>query len=476
MKNELLALSAISIAASTHVQADVIDINAAIVKRIPAATLDRLYQQKTGQKRPASLAVSAIFEGNVAGAGLKFGQIPAMSSSPLVLQQEDVTNCNTEPVVDTLDIESSATNSTNFQNSDQLETSHEVSVSMTYDSPFGVSATAGYSYKQAQVNMNSKGGGDSTTTSWKLSPQVTIAGQKTLTTQFVVTQAKLDNVPYTANFILNGNVKLVFSAGANGFTWVPRRGSALPTQPYAPFQFGYQSGYNVFICRVQKDNNTYIGKTHGDVCYFGLTGGGGGIIGIMPGINTPTYDFLVGDKNAVQLGDPFAKNTFDADGKGMQVCLGNFGNYQIPGYVTADGQCVSNYDQRSPATRNYKVLLDPRVGGVEIEANLNDILSEADRTFNLRGYFNGVQAVKGNLRVGQPQPATDCGLIDTSAQAVAPGSGKFTSASAGSSLKGATAASAMPHASTKQKAKVKRVAPGAPLPESANVQTVLPGK
>jgi len=459
-----LCLATLSLAAGSA-SADRIDLNTELVKRLAkAGKLAPLYQQKTGRPMPQGIGVQAIFTGQVGGAGLQISAPGMIASAPLVLQEEDVSNCNTEPLVDTLQIDSSASNSTSFLNSDQFETAQELSVTVGYTSPFGASASATATAKQSQVTLNSKGGGDSTTVSWKYSPQITVAAQKMVTTQFVVTQEKLDNLPYVANFVLSGPVKLVYSAGAAGFTWVPRRGSALPTDPYKPFQLGKQWDYPVYACRVVKDNVTYIGKTHGDVCYLGVPNPPG-IPFALPGFTSATYDFLVGDAKAVALGDPFTKQAFDADGKGLQVCVGDIGGgLLLPGYVSKDGQCISNFDQHSRATRNYKVLLDPHVGGVEIDTTVDSQLSPQDRTFNLRGLFSGVQAVKGNVRVSAPRPASDCGVVEASAMGM----------SVTPNLKGATAnAMAKP---ALHPAKVKRVKPGPPLPESQALVAVPPSK
>src|SRR6185437_9455515 len=112
----MLCLATLSLAAQT-VSADRVDINAEIVKRLDkAGKLAPLYQQQTGKAMPAGIGVQAIFTGQVGGSGMQISAPGVITSAPLVMQQEDVSNCNSEQLVDTLQIDSSAANSTTFQN------------------------------------------------------------------------------------------------------------------------------------------------------------------------------------------------------------------------------------------------------------------------------------------------------------------------------------------------------------------------
>jgi hypothetical protein len=96
------------------------------VKRLAkAGKLNALYKSKTGRDLPATLGVTAIFQGQVGGRGLVISAPGVIPTSPLVMQQDEVVNCNSEPTLQSLQIDSSVTNSTNFQNTDQLQTSQD---------------------------------------------------------------------------------------------------------------------------------------------------------------------------------------------------------------------------------------------------------------------------------------------------------------------------------------------------------------
>jgi len=450
--------------ASACVYADNIDLNAEIIKRLQkSGQLNAIYKSKTGQNIPSGVMGTAVFTGQIGGKGLAISNPGVIATSPMVMQEEDVVNCNDQTTTQTLQIDSEATNSTNFSNSDQFESTQELSATVTYDSPWGVSASATASTKQSHVTLKQTGGGESTTSSWHYTQGIPVSPGKMLTAQFVVTQQRIDNLPYVANFVLAGPVQLVFSPGSAGYSWVQHLGSSLPTQPYPPLKVAGPTN-NVYVCRVTTGDTKVLGWTNGGACVWGQNSQMF-IGGYTMGGQSNTYEFLVGNSQAVVVGDPLAKNTFDADGHGMQVCVQQTKAGFLPGYVANDGSCVSAAAPFSFVSRSYTVLKDPTVGGQRFDMQLEQVMSEADRTFNLNGKFTGVNAIKGSLRVGSPQPAQDCTLVASSAASVAPG---------------ATSMSVGPNLGSGGKGKgrggvhVNHKKPGAPLPESATVATLPP--
>gem|GEM_PF-2568905 len=106
----------------------------------------------------------------------------------------------------------------------------------------------------------------------------------------------------------------------------------------------------------------------------------------------------------------------DASSLIIQICVGEGGGgLQLPGFVTQDGQCCAHENQLTRLTRACKVLLNPTVGGVEVDVNsFSNHLIEADRTLNLRGVFTGVQLAKGKVMMGKARAAA-CEDISASA-------------------------------------------------------------
>lgn len=390
-----------SVLTAASASAENIDLNAEIIKRLEkSGKLNELYKQKTGRDRPKVVAASAIFTGIVGGKGLKLSLPGVAASRPSVVDQLEVDNCFSESLSQEIRVGGRTTNTTSFENMDQIETGQSYTVSMTYESPWGVSATASTTQDKRSISMTKQGASETSEKDWSFTSTVPVKPNTGLTAQLVVTEQKLAAVPYTANFVLDGSVKLIYSAGAAGFSWVERRGGSLPKTPYPPMQIGKQWDYALYVCRVKQGDKVFFGKTHGAVCYLGSEGRGSGIMSVPPGWRSEAYEFLVGEQTAVSYGDPQAGNAFDGstNNSNKQVCIGDIGGgLKLPGFVTGDGQCATHHDQWTRLTRNYQVLLDPRVGGVEVDVKLADILSEADRTFNLRGVFNGVQAVTGKM-------------------------------------------------------------------------------
>jgi hypothetical protein len=445
MKNAIqLSPLLIALASIGFVHADTIDLNKEIIKRLDkAGKLKSLYKAKTGRDLPTTIAASAIYTGQVGGKGLKLSLPNVIPSHPTVVDQLEVDNCYSETVSQNVAVGGTTVSTQSFENMDQIETGQNFTISMTYDSPWGVSATASTSLDKRSIAMKKQGGSESNEKRWDFNNNIPVPPNKAVTVQLVVTEEKLSAIPYTANFILEGPTKVVFSAGAAGFSWVERRGAALPNNP-APLKIGKQWDYAVYVCRVKSGSSIYFGKTHGDVCYYG--GDGPGFTAAM-GLRTHAYEFLVGAQAAVAYGDPLAQNTFDGGtggtgNAGNQICIGDIGGgLLLPGFVTKDGQCVAHHDQTSRRTRNYKVLLDPKVGGVEVDMNnLSEHLSEADRTLNLRGVFTGVQSVRGKVMMGRARTAS-CDEPSNSAsanQAGAKGVGGL-SANLGGNLKPSSA-------------------------------------
>jgi hypothetical protein len=456
--NNRLALIVAATFAAGAAHAEKIDFSAEMVKRLDkAGKLKPLYKEASkGREMPKTMNATLYFLGDVKGKGLRLSLPAAVVSQPKVIAQAEVDNCFSETVTEKFELAGETTKSANFQNSDTLELGQKLEVSVTYDSPFGVSgmsATMSASTERRQVSMKSEGGSDTETQKWSSNRDIPIPPDKGITVQLVVTEQKIASLGYTANYVLGGPAKLVFSAGAAGYTWEPRRGSALPTSPYPPLKVGAQSnGAPLYICRVKAGDNYYYGKTHGDsVCYYGSEGQATPGIGVF-GLKTDAYEYLLGSQDSITLGDSYAKFTFDGDGKGGQICVQG-GGAPLPGFVTKDGQCLSHYDNRTTRTRDYKVLLDPRQGGVETNINLTTLLpNDADRTFDLRGAFSGVSALNNRIVYGRARKA-ECGTLDTATTAGGMSAGYRPAK--GPTAKGGT-----------KRPVVKRTAPGAPLPEA----------
>lgn len=66
---------------------------------------------------------------------------------------------------------------------------------------------------------------------------------------------------------------------------------------------------------------------------------------------------------------------------------------------------MAEWDSKAVATQKYKVLRAAATGGLTARVKLDDQLSLAQRTFDLRGLFTGVNAVSGEFFVGSEEDA-----------------------------------------------------------------------
>lgn len=414
---------------ATAAGAETIDVGTELAKRLRAAgKLDAIYKiAKPGQTMPASMPAAVYFEGTIRGRGLSIVAPPPLSN-PKVMQQNEIVNCGDTQIEQTLEINSTSSNTTSFENSDQIGTEHLMEVSLEVSYKIGdLGSKAGFkdSWKKSNVTMRKDGGSTTESLTWKNSPKIPVPAQKMAIAQFVISEEQVSRVPYTANYILEGDARLVFNAGAEGFRWVQRIGASLPTAPHAPLSFGKNgtTGAPMYACRVARGDGYVVGTSMGpDSPCFTAAFGKRVMLGLVGGAfelaEDGTYEWLVGNQAALDaaLGAPGATGPFDA-GKKMQLCLANApgAGSTVPGFVQSDGSCASlRYGDPFPkgttyTTRDFKVLLDPTQGGVETRVKLNDYLTEAQRTLDIRGVFSGVQSVDGFVRVGNV-PA-DCSWL-----------------------------------------------------------------
>jgi hypothetical protein len=459
LRQQRIVLAAACLAAiAAH--ADRIDVNQLVVDQLrKTGKLAAIYKTQTGQDLPAGLNASAVFEGDITGRGVRFNVPSTIPEQPLVLSQAPVTNCSSRDVTRTVGVNKSSTNTNTVSASDTVETGRELSVTVGYDSPFGASASTTLSLKQSFSATKSTEQSASESLGWSDSLAVPVEPGKMVKVQFVVTEQRLDRVPFTANLVLSGNASINFLRGQEGFSWVTIAGSNLPPNVIHP---GNQQGRKLAVCRVKDNNKVKIGKSEGTTCWIttDLMPIGGRI-----GIKTGNFDILVGSDSSVRLGDPYASDAYTTDDPShSKVCfVPTKEGWMLPGFI--DGrECVAEWDSRGITSQNYQVLRAPATGGVTARVRLEDQLTEAQRTFDLRGVFTGVNAIFGDFRVGESLPAV-CGEVKTAAGTSA---NKASAASANSLGTSATAAATGP-------VTLAAAAPNEkPLPAKPGAKKVLP--
>jgi hypothetical protein len=469
MKSSFLIAAAC--VAATPAWADRIDVNKMIVDQLKkTGKLGALYKAQTGKDLPAGLNASAVFEGDITGRGVRFSVPSVIPEQPLVLSQAPVTNCSSRDVTRTVGVNKTTTNTNTMTNSDTVETGKELSVTVGYDSPFGASASSTLSLKQSFSATKTTEQSTSEALGWSDSLAVPVEPGKVVKVQFVVTEQRLDRVPYTANLVLTGNASINFLQGQEGFSWVTLAGSNLP--PYVIHPGRQQNGRPLAVCRTTYQNRVRIGKSEGTTCWFAVHE-------LMPlkmiksGMTTANFDILVGADSSVQLGDPYAADAYTTDDAShSKVCFAQTREgWSVPGYIEGRN-CIWEFDSYANATENYKVLRAPATGGVNARVRLDDVLTEAQRTFDLRGVFTGVNAIFGDFRVGQSLPA-QCDEV------AAP---SVNAAAATSKMKAATANAAAAPGGLKAAAATGPVtlaaaAPNeAPLPANASRKKTMPAK
>jgi Clostridium epsilon toxin ETX/Bacillus mosquitocidal toxin MTX2 len=410
LRHHRIAL-AVACLSATAAWADRIDVNAMIVDQLrKSGKLAAIYKAKTGENLPANLNASAVFEGEIGGRGVRFTIPSVIPENPLVISQAPVTNCSSREVTRTVGVNKSSTNSSTISTSDTVETGQEISVTVGYDSPFGASASATASAHQSFSATKSTEQSTSETLGWSDQLAVPVEAGKMVKVQFVVTEQRLDRIPFTANLVLTGNASINFLRGQEGFSWVTIAGSSLPPNVIHPGH--QQNGRPLAVCRVTANNRVRIGKSEGTTCWYALSE-----MLSMPmfksGTSTSNFDILVGSDSSVRLGDPYATDAYTTDDPShSKVCFVQTNEGWLePGYV--DGRkCIWEYDSHVNGSEKYQVLRAAVTGGVTASVRLEDQLTEAQRTFDLRGVFTGANAIFGDFRVGPSNPAV-CDEVKT---------------------------------------------------------------
>lgn len=406
-KHRKLIAMAVACACAPLAHADVIDINAMVVNQLKKANkLDGIYRSVSGgQALPAGLNASAVFEGNVGGRGVVFSVPSVIPERPLVLANKPINNCSSSPVTFKATVNKESSNSTTIANSDTVASSREISVTVGYESPFGASASSTATASQSFSATTSKEQSYSDKLGWQDELEVPVGPGKQVKVQFVVTEQRLDRVPYTANLVLSGPVSINFLRGQEGFQWVKVAGNQLPPNVIRPGV--QQNGRKLAVCRVTVGDKVVIGKSEGTTCWYALP-----VmlpIGVRMGTSTANFDILVGAESSVQLGDPYVTDAYTTDDASRsKVCFAQTDQgWSLPGYIIGR-DCVAEWDSRAVTTQKYKVLRAAATGGLTARVNLDDHLALAQRTFDLRGIFTGVNAVSGDFKIGQDEPAANC--------------------------------------------------------------------
>ena len=414
-RNSLLG---ITLGLTPIASATVYDINKLIVERMQASgQLSSLYKVKTGRDMPPGTVATAIFEGEIGGKGLRWQTAGLPPQAPMVLSQSRVTNCSSREVQRTLTIDKHTTNMTTMSNTDTIDSGKELTVSLSYSSPWGVSASASATVRQSVSASKTQGAAVYENVGWNDTLQVPVEGGTAVKVQFVVTEQKLTNVPYTADLLVSGPMSIVFRGGPEGFRWVERVGTQLPANLV---RLSSQGTTPIYACRVKSGDAYILGKSAGDICYF-TTGQMIPMTTEMLGNKSNLFEMLVGAQDALTWGTPYAEDAYDADGKKAKICLTRKGtDMRIPGYVR-DGKCWGEWSSRGYVTADYEVLRTPKAGGVSANILVQDWLDEEKRTFNLRGTFTGTNALYGDFRIGpsRPAPTADCQLIEEEEQGAA---------------------------------------------------------
>jgi hypothetical protein len=333
------------------VHAQAIDPAAEVLRRLKATSANTTsdgYQLK-GVK----------LKGDIATDGIKFRLPSVVPEQPLVLMQQRMANCNTLDATLNAEVNKQTTNSETFSKSTTL--GGETSVTVSYESPIGVggSGTQSFNYSKTSTEETAK----SETVGWVSGTNVPVGAKQSVTVQFVVSQQKLDNIPWSTNAIVGGAVDLNYEKSPGQTT----------------------------VCL--HENSGYGGKKK---CYTTTS------TTQIANFKNEKWDSGKGNLNDEVTGLSITGNA--------KVTLYQHTNYGGTAYEYTSS--TSNVG-KGANDKFSSIKIEPLGASKTITGNLNALLSDDQRRIPLSGSYKGVNGVQGDFRASAPTALTDsdCGVV-----------------------------------------------------------------
>ncbi len=308
------------------------------------------------------------FKGTVQTNGIKFRMPSAVPVTPLVLQQQNMSNCNSQISTLQASVNESTSNSEKFSWSTSATLGQSVSVSVKSPLFGGGSATTSFEVTQNVGKATTR----KRTIGWKNGVSVPVGPMQAIQIQFVVSEKKL-NVPWSTDVLVSGPVKITY-----------RR---------APF---------IKVCLYEHPN--YEGDSY---CATATSNRD------FP--NFKSLRFSRGGK----MNDKVSSAREWGDG---YVDL--FSDTKFRKYVRRANR--PRYGRTDDAFSSMQMR--PKSSTIEKTVNIQDYLSPADLGIRISGQYNGVNGVQGDFRTSMPVKLTaaDC-AFGANAKSMPAGAGGLAS-------------------------------------------------
>jgi hypothetical protein len=352
MHTPLLKIAAlVTAASSTLLHAEQIDPNAVMLDRLKKTSAATL---------PGGLVLKSVkISSDLSTDGIRFQMPSIIPERPLVLGQQNITNCSPSPATGKATIRKETENSESFSKSTTFGS--ETSVSVSYSSPLGLGVSATQSFNYSKSNGEEKTYNDKV--SWEQGIDVQVGPRQSLPVQFVVAQQTLDNIPWSTNVLISGLVELRYE------------------KPITP----------VKLC-VFRDANFNGGRK----CWTTDKPLG------IPRFSEVTWENLQAVALPfINLNDQVSSFTLEGDADVTFFWDANYGSYPVKYDKTSSW--IGNHDNDEFSS----VRIEPKALNKVVSAQIEKFLSEDLRRIALRGLYRGVNGAQGDFRIGESVPLTD---------------------------------------------------------------------
>lgn len=334
-----------------------------------AVVLQRLKATSANKTSDGYVLQSIKLKGDINTDGIKFTLPSVVPEKPLVLMQQRVANCNDREVLGRSTVNKTTENSETFSKSTTL--GGETTVSVSYESPIGLGGSASQSFNYSSTNTQEKTYTESV--GWDQGIDVPVGPKQALTVQFVVSEQKLDGIPWSTNAIVAGAVEMNYK----------------------------KSPGNVQVCLHQ--HSGYGGKKK---CWN--TSGT---------LNVARFKDVSWDGGGGNINDEVTGVSITGSAKVTLYEHHDFGGWSAE-------YTGSNSNVGGSRNDKFSSIKIESLGGTKtVTESLEKYLNDQQRRIALSGKYNGVNGVQGDFRAGSPVALTDndCGLITVKAKSTAGG-------------------------------------------------------
>ena len=422
----ILAIALVfGIASTQSAIAKSIDVNGKLKERL-------IKQSKFNNIKPKGTKLKKVeFKGEMRSQGMKF-KMKQYPTDPMILQESTLYNCNDRESTQHMSVSKTSTDTNSWTNTDCLEVGVEATAKagIPLIGETEIAVHTDYSHEWSKTKEHSE------TVRWDQGVDVPVDAEKAVKVQFVVEERKMKNIPYTVDFIAKGKTKAYFSPKVdygkgevclyqhkdykgrrvcfkigqhcNNFLRIKFNDQVSSLKISGPVRVElYEHIHYKGFQKIYTKSTPWVGKKYNDkFSSIRIIGKNVPQVQIFQHKDYKGWcqSYMIGEKEKdfVSIGRNDAVSSIKVWG----ACYAEL--YQ---HVNYKGKKTTYKSSKNWVGKNLndtfssiKVFPEETVK----EFQLEDYLSVKDRTFTIKGKFDGCTAVQGSFRTSKPWPLEGC--------------------------------------------------------------------